>query len=125
MPRGGADRSLTLVSLGGNPGLPHWPAPGYLLLLPLLGDTLARYEARGAREHARTHRALAAAGPVFVVLVALLASDVPTGWMARVAPGLFTHGDPSLEAMDWSDLPRELAGRGLLLDRPGRCHDAG
>lgn len=105
---------FTLVSLGGNPGLPHWPAPGYLMLFPLLGDALARYEARGARERARTFRALAAAVTVFVLLVAFAASDVPTGWMARVAPGLFTRGDPSLEAMDWSDLRPQLAGRGLL-----------
>ena len=28
---------FTLVSLGGNPGQPHWAAPGYLMLFPLLG----------------------------------------------------------------------------------------
>lgn len=105
---------FTLVSLGGNPGLPHWPAPGYLLLFPLLGDALARYEARGAPERARVFSAVGAATTVFVLLVAFVASDVPTGWMARVAPRFFTRGDPSLEAMDWSDLQRELAGRGLL-----------
>ena len=108
---------FTCVSLGGNPGLPHWPAPGYLLLFPLLGDALARYEARGNHERVRVFRAVAAAVAVFVVLVAVVASDVPTGWMARVAPRFFTRGDPSLEAMDWSNLRPELARRGLLNGR--------
>ena len=106
---------FTLISLGGNPGLPHWPAPGYLLLFPLLGDAIARYEARGPREHVRATHGLLLAGGVFVLLAAAAASDVPTGWMARAAPSLFRHGDPSLEAYDWSDVRRELARRGLLV----------
>ena len=106
---------FTLISLGGSPGLPHWPAPGYLLLFPLLGDAIARYESRGSREQARVARGLVAAGGVFLLLVAVAASDVPTGWMARAAPGLFRRGDPSLEAYDWSDVRPELARRGLLV----------
>jgi hypothetical protein len=105
---------FTLISLGGNPGLPHWPAPGYLFLFPLLGDALARYESRGPRERGRSTRTLAAAVTVLVTLVSTAASDVETGWMTRVAPSLFRRGDPSLEAMDWSDLRPELARRDLL-----------
>ena len=105
---------FTLISLGGNPGLPHWPTPGYLFLFPLLGDALARYESRGRREQAWSVRALAAAVIVLVMLVGIAASDIETGWMARVAPSLFRRGDPSLEAMDWSDLRPELARRDLL-----------
>jgi len=40
---------FTLVSLGGNPGQPHWPAPGYLMLFPLLGQFVAQWPARRAR----------------------------------------------------------------------------
>ncbi len=108
--------AFTLVSLGGNPGLPHWPAPGYLLILPLVGDAAARYEARGPRERARLHRWLTAAAVAFVCLAAFAASDVATGWVARLAPQWFTRGDPSLEAYDWSGIRPELAGRGLLSD---------
>ncbi len=107
---------FTFVSLSGNPGLPHWEAPGYLLLLPLVGDAAARWEGRGERQRRRLHRWLAAAGVVFVGLTAFAASDVATGWVARVAPQWFTRGDPSLEAYDWGSVRSELAARGLLED---------
>jgi hypothetical protein len=55
------------------------------------------------------------AGGVFFILVAIAASDVATGWIARLAPSLFLRGDPSLEAMDWGDLRPELEARQLLL----------
>jgi hypothetical protein len=105
---------FTLVSLGGNPGLPHWPAPGYLLLLPLLGDAAARYEARGTRERRLVRHSLVAATTGFVVLVVIAASQVATGWVSRVAPSVFAKGDPSLEAVDWRDLRVELARRDFL-----------
>ena len=106
--------AFTLISLGGNPGLPHWPAPGYLLLLPLVGDAAARRESRGSRERVQLRRGLVAAAIAFVALTAIAASDVATGWMARAEPSWFTRGDPSLEAYDWSDLRPELLARGLL-----------
>ena len=105
---------FTLVSLGGHPGLPHWPAPGYLFLFPLLGDAVARYEARGIVEGRRVARGLIASVTVFVALTAVAASAVATGWPARVAPSLFRRGDPTLEAIDWRDLEPELRKRGLL-----------
>jgi 4-amino-4-deoxy-L-arabinose transferase-like glycosyltransferase len=105
---------FTLISLGGNPGLPHWPAPGYLLLFPLLGDAIARYESRGARQGTIARHALIAAAGMFVVLVGVAASDVVTGWAARAAPSLFARGDPSLEAVDWTELRPELTRRGLV-----------
>lgn len=108
--------AFTLVSLGGNPGLPHWPAPGYLLLMPLVGDAAARRETRGPRERRQLHRWLAAAAVAFIALTAVAASDVATGWIARAEPSWFTRGDPSLEAYDWSTLKPELAARGLLAD---------
>lgn len=110
---------FTLISLGGNPGLPHWPAPGYLLLFPLFGDAMARYESRGPRQRGIARRAIIAATTVFAVLVVIAASDVATGWAARAAPSLFVRGDPSLEAIDWSELRPELARRGLTA-RPGQ-----
>lgn len=105
---------FTLLSLGGSPGLPHWPAPGYLLLFPLLGASVAGYEARGGRERRVVRRGLAGAAIVFVALIGIAASAVATGWLTRIAPALFTRADPSLEAMDWSDLRSALAARALL-----------
>jgi hypothetical protein len=106
---------FTLVSLGGNPGLPHWPAPGYLLLFPLVGAAVAGYEAKGSREERITRRLLLSATVAFFVLVVIAASDVATGWMTRLAPSLFRRGDPSLEAVDWRELKTELSARGELL----------
>ena len=105
---------FTLVSLGGKPGLPHWPAPGYLLLFPLLGDAVSRYESRGPRERNIVARFITAAVAVFLLLVTIAASDVATGWVTRTAPRLFARGDPSLEAVDWGDLKPALSQRSLL-----------
>jgi hypothetical protein len=105
---------FTLVSLDGNPGLPHWPAPGYLFLFPLLGDAVARYESRGIVESRRVAHGLVVSVGLFVALTATAASAVATGWAARVAPSLFRRGDPTLDAIDWRDLEPELRKRGLL-----------
>src|SRR5262249_26458812 len=36
-------------SLGGNPGQPHWAAPGYLMLFPLLGRLASQWPAARVR----------------------------------------------------------------------------
>ena len=105
---------FTLVSLGGNPGLPHWPAPGYLFLFPLVGDAVARYEQRGNDERILIKRFIAACVIVFIGLTAVAGSAIATGWPARLAPSLFRHGDPTLEAVDWRDLKPALEERGML-----------
>jgi 4-amino-4-deoxy-L-arabinose transferase-like glycosyltransferase len=105
---------FTLMSLGGSPGLPHWPAPGYLFLFPLLGDALSRYEGRGIRERRRVWRGIVASVVAFAALSAAAGSAVATGWPARVTPTLFRHGDPSLQAIDWRELEPALRTRGLL-----------
>ncbi len=108
---------FTLPSLGGNPGLPHWEAPGYLFALPLLGaatDHWLRAGRRGVRGWLRFSVAS------FVVLVAVAATQVTTGWITRVAPSAwFRHGDPSWQALDWRALKPALEDRGLLT-RDGR-----
>ena len=108
--------AFTLVALGGRVGLPHWQAPGYLLLFPLLGASVA---ARLARGDAAVRRWLIASVVAFPLLLAAAATHTATGWMSRVAPGLLGRGDPSLEALDWRDLGPALRDRGLL-EEPGR-----
>ena len=107
---------FNLVSLGGKPGLPHWPMPGYLMLFPLLGGAIADRLARPDRARG-TRRWLGWAVATFLVILALVATQTATGWMTRAAPSLFRRGDPTLEAVDWRDLRPYLAARGLL-DRP-------
>jgi hypothetical protein len=100
------------ASLRGNV-LFHWAAPGYLMLLPLLGDAVER--------HWRTSRAVRiwlAGTAGFVVLgSSFVASEVRFNWLPSVI-GEFRPGkDPSLDMVDWTSLRDDLAERGLL-DRP-------
>jgi hypothetical protein len=104
---------FTLPSLGGNPGLPHWEAPGYLFLFPLLGEAVDRWLREG-RRWVRGWLVFSVAS--FLVLVTVATSDIATGWVARAVPSLFRRGDPSLEALDWRELGPALAQRGLLPD---------
>jgi hypothetical protein len=102
---------FTLATLRGERGLPHWQAPGYLMLFPLLGVAVAERLERGDR---RTGRWLLWSSGVFAVLTLVLAAHAATGWLARVAPAAFRRGDPALEALDWSELRSALGARGLL-----------
>jgi hypothetical protein len=101
---------FTLPSLGGNPGLPHWAAPGYLLLFPLLGAAVDQRLTEGS---VATHRWLVGSAAGFLILLAVAATHAATGWMARLAPTLFERGDPSWELIDWSELRPALAERGV------------
>src|SRR5271169_6404814 len=88
----------------------HWAMPGYLMLLPLLGDAIARRQ--GSR------RWLAATGAVVIFGVAVVASEVRFNWLPLVIGDFRLGNDPGLAAVDWTSLRTELAERGLL-DRPG------
>jgi hypothetical protein len=116
---------FTVASLRSNV-LFHWAAPGYLMLLPLLGDAVARY-----RQNSRAVRISLAATAVFVVLgTALFVGEVRFNWVPDRLAGFPLGRDPSLDIVDWTSLRKELADRGLL-DRPGlvvaamRWSDAG
>ena len=85
----------------------HWAAPGYLLLLPLLGAAIARRQ--------RNRRWLAASGAVVVISVAFVASEVRFDWLPAMIP---RAKDPAIDAVDWTSLRKQLAERGLL-GRPG------
>jgi hypothetical protein len=91
----------------------HWAAPGYLMLLPLLGDAVAR--------HWRTSRAVRiwlAGTAGFVVLgSSFVASEVRFNWLPAVIGGVRLGKDPSLDMVDWTSLRDDLAERGFL-DRP-------
>jgi hypothetical protein len=102
---------FTLVALRGDVGLPHWQAPGYLMLFPLLGSAVAGRLARGERG---VRRWLTASVWGFLVLVAIAATQAATGWLGRVIPGAFVNGDPTADAADWRLLRLSLQVRGLI-----------
>ncbi|MEJ2217623.1 MAG: glycosyltransferase family 39 protein [Gemmatimonadota bacterium] len=106
---------FTLPSLGGNAGLPHWEAPGYLFAFPLLGAA-ADHWLRDGRRAVRGWLRFSVAS--FLALVAVAATQVTTGWLTDLAPS-FRRGDPSWQVLDWRALRPALADRGLLT-RDGR-----
>lgn len=104
---------FTVVSLWSRV-LYHWTAPGYLMLLPLLGAAIARRRRNGRR----VGRWLAATAAFVVVGAVLVGSEIRFDWL-RAIVGDFPPGrDPSLAAVDWTSLESDLAARGLL-GRPG------
>jgi 4-amino-4-deoxy-L-arabinose transferase-like glycosyltransferase len=89
---------FTLVSLGGNPGLPHWPALGYLMCFPLFGAW------------ARTRRlrvwSVTSAG-VLAALVSLVVIQDLTGILPL-------SSDPTLDLVDWRALRRATRGLPII-----------
>lgn len=104
---------FTLAALGGRAGLPHWPAPGFFMLLPLLGAAIARWEGRAA---VTARRRMAIAGGVFALLLTIVVSHAATGWMARVVPSLHRR-DPAFELLEYRSLRDALEAQGLLRGR--------
>lgn len=103
---------FTVVPLWGRIGLPHWSLPGWLFLYPVLGDYAVRIVAAE-----RLRRLAVASAAAVVVLGALAAAQAATGYGRVLAPGLFAAGDPTLDALEWSQLARELRARGLLASK--------
>lgn len=103
---------FTVTPLRGNLGLPHWQMPGWLMLYPVLGEYAVR-----SLEPARLRRWALACIAVIVLLGTVLAGHAATGFGRILAPRLFAHGDPTLAAFEWNQLPAELRARGLLQPR--------
>ena len=116
---------FTATAFWGN-ALFHWAAPGYLMLLPLLGEAVAR-----PRQTSRLARTWLLGTVAFVSLgVILVASEVRYDWLPGLAADFPFGRDPSLDVVDWTSLQTELKDRGLL-DKPGlvvatlKWHEAG
>ena len=102
---------FTLIALRGDPGLPHWEAPGYLMLFPILGAAVAARLERGDRLAARWIRW---STWTFIALVVILMTQTANGWMERVAPPLFAKGDPTTDMISWRALRPTLDAEHLL-----------
>ncbi len=101
---------FTLVALGGSVGLPHWQAPGWLFVFPILGAALDERIVRGEARPARWMRWSIRA---YVLVLVVLTSHASTGWIARLAPSAFDKGDPTGDLVTWSGLRPALESAGF------------
>lgn len=91
----------------------HWQAPGYLLLLPLLGHLTAE---KLARDDVTTRRWLLGSTIGLVLAVAILGVHATTGWLRIFVPNVIakSHSDPTLKGLAWTHLRSAMAARDLL-----------
>ena len=90
---------------------PHWAAPGYLMLFPLLGCQVATVIESG-RRYTRTWLVATAAS-----LAVLLGGTMTLACLPWPPFGLFdgkTLENPLLDTLDWNNLEVELQARHLL-----------
>jgi 4-amino-4-deoxy-L-arabinose transferase-like glycosyltransferase len=119
--------TFTLVGFTGNRILPHWAAPGYLMLFPLLGAHVAEGLA-SARPRVRTWLITSALSMAVVLAGVIALTWLP--WPVFTLPDGRRLPYPLIESLDWTNLMPELASRGLL-GAPGlfivatRWHEAG
>jgi len=101
--------------------LAHWMMPGYLMLIPLLGAAIARYEVQSAN---RTRLLTWIWGSVLFLLIATLvvSTELRFGWLDRVVPAITVKNKPIKELLNkpfkellyWGELETALQDRGLL-----------
>ncbi|MCI4679891.1 glycosyltransferase family 39 protein [Rhodoblastus acidophilus] len=92
--------------------LPHWAAPGYLMIFPLLGREIAARLSRAdgacqTKRQTNTRRALAAAAGFTLIAAAAVAAlpRLPLPWFAGPR-------DPLIETLGWDDFSHALSARG-------------
>jgi hypothetical protein len=118
---------FTAVAWTGIRTLPHWAAPGYLMLFPLLGRQIATALETGRRY---TRAWLIATGASMGVLLAGVIALAYVPWPPISLLQRVAVENPILTAIDWNSLEAELKAR-QLLGRPNlfvvatRWEDAG
>jgi 4-amino-4-deoxy-L-arabinose transferase-like glycosyltransferase len=102
---------FTIVSLwAAGQVLPHWAMPGYLMLFPLVGVRIVN-RLRERRQYIRFW--LTGSAIAMGIFAIVLASHAATGWGRNVIPSL-ARKDPTVEMVDWRQLPEAFAARGLI-----------
>jgi 4-amino-4-deoxy-L-arabinose transferase-like glycosyltransferase len=100
---------FTLISLSSDV-LFHWAAPGYLMLVPLLGAAIECRRQAGQL----VGRWLGASAIVVLLGTGLVAGEARFNWLPRAAWMSALGKNPLAGAVDWISLRDELGRRGLL-----------
>ena len=116
-----------LPLINGTPGLFHWSMPGYLLLLPLLGQALARRMEQAHRATQIWLRFTLALTPILLSAVIALAL-LPWPGLPWSKPD--QSDDPLIETLEWSNLRNALKSadapdRSTSFIAGERWHEAG
>lgn len=94
---------FSLVPLGGARGLPHWTAPGWLFVFPMLGAWgAARLEGSTDRATFAWPRWLGVAVAASAVLLALTLAHVRWGTGDRWLDARARDSDPTRDAVSWA-----------------------
>lgn len=97
----------------------HWATPGYLLLLPLLGDWASRFKPR-----LRNGVALASAA-LLTAAAGLIAAETSLAFLPNLDL-LFPPGkSPLLQIIDWTSIRPQITGRDVSAVAALRWYDAG
>ncbi len=89
----------------------HWAAPGYMMLIPLGGDWIARNIDR-----LWVKRAVAMTATFVVILLAFYTAELRFNFMPALFGDRWTQKHPAADGVDWTDLHTALAGQKLLDD---------
>lgn len=102
--------AFSVMGLWANRVLPHWAAPGFLLLMPLLGREIARALALSHR-WVKPWLWMNAGTTGLVVALAIAIAHLP--WPVMAPLGGRPIPDPLIETVGWGPAARELRRRGL------------
>lgn len=89
----------------------HWAAPGYMMLMPLGGDWIARNVDR-----LWLRRAIAMTATFVLIVLAIFTTELRFNYMPALFGERWTRNHPDADAVDWTDLGTALAQQNLLDD---------
>ena len=111
--------ALSIIPLWGKRGLPHWPAIGFLFLLPILGRATALALAEGGRPRRVVSMWLWFSTLALPVVAIVLAWHARTGLVTPLMPEAARVKDPTLDMIPWTPLETILTDAGIVPDQPG------
>lgn len=111
--------ALSLIPLWGKRGLPHWPAVGFLFLLPILGRATVIALSEGGRAARIVSGWLWFSAISLPVIAVALVVHASTGIGTPLIPKAGRSKDPTLDTIRWTPLAELLEAAGIEPGAPG------